>query len=145
LAGARKPVQDDDERGVVCIRRQTVRGCRCLAVLCVLQSIAAMAADGIELSMKSHAMASTVVPAEVAPTKGGTTPLTDPLLGAGAQGDARPIPHTCRGSLRDLCYDGVEGRLVYRGAAPYMPRFEGFTPESVSLRHNGLAVRYSFR
>jgi hypothetical protein len=130
---------------VSCVRRQTVRRYRCLALLCVLQSFAAAAADGLDLSMKSRAMASTVAPAEVAPTKSGSTPLADPLLSPSPQNDSRAVARTCRGSLRDLCYDGVEGRIVYRGAAPYMPRIGGFTPESMSLRHNGIALRYSFK
>jgi hypothetical protein len=123
-----------------------VRGSRCLLLLCVLQAIATQAADGLDLSMKSKAMASNVAPpAEAVPTRSGSTLFPDALLAQGSHEDSRAVPRTCRGSLRDLCYDGVEGRIVYRGAAPYMPRIDGFTPESVSLRHNGLAVRYSFR
>jgi hypothetical protein len=111
-----------------------------------LQAIATEAADGLDLSMKSKAMATNVAPsAEPVPTRSGSTLFPDALLAQASRDESRAVPRTCRGNLRDLCYDGVEGRIVYRGAAPYMPRVEGLTAESVSLRHNGLALRYSFR
>ena len=53
--------------------------------------------------------------------------------------------NTCGSSAADLCYDRAERRIVYRPAREYMPRFDGLTAENVSLRRNGIQVKYSFR
>jgi hypothetical protein len=44
-----------------------------------------------------------------------------------------------------VCYDALDGRIVYRGARAYMPKVDGFQPESVSLRRNGIVFKYSFQ
>jgi hypothetical protein len=45
----------------------------------------------------------------------------------------------------DVCYDLVEGRVVYRPARALLPAVEGLRPESVSLRRDRIVLRYSFR
>lgn len=62
---------------------------------------------------------------------------------------ARLGPHGPRGacgvSPSDLCFDMADGRIVYRPARQYMPKFDGLTAESLTVRRDGLRFRYSFR
>jgi len=51
----------------------------------------------------------------------------------------------CERSASDLCYDLADRRIVYRPVRQYMPKFDGLTAESISLRRNGVRLRYSFR
>jgi hypothetical protein len=51
----------------------------------------------------------------------------------------------CEHSGSDLCYDLADRRIVYRPARRYMPQLDGLTAESVSLRRDGVRLRYSFR
>ena len=51
----------------------------------------------------------------------------------------------CERTAADLCYDYADRRMVYRPARQWMPSFEGFTPESVSLRRDAIRFKYSFR
>jgi hypothetical protein len=39
----------------------------------------------------------------------------------------------------------ADGRIVYRPARAYMPQFDGMRAESISLRHNKVVLKYSFR
>ena len=55
-------------------------------------------------------------------------------------GLARPV---CR--PQDVCHDVVEGRILYRGARRYMPSWQGMDAEGISLKHDRLILRYSFR
>ena len=52
---------------------------------------------------------------------------------------------TCEAAARDLCFDAVDGRIVYRSARKFMPQFDGLTPESVSVRSNRVTLKYSFK
>lgn len=51
----------------------------------------------------------------------------------------------CERSASDICYDLADGRIVYRPARQYMPKFDGLTAESVSLRRDAIRLRYSFK
>lgn len=51
----------------------------------------------------------------------------------------------CQHNATALCYDVADRRVVYRPARRYMPQFEGMRAESVSLRHNRIVLKYSFR
>jgi hypothetical protein len=51
----------------------------------------------------------------------------------------------CANSGSSVCFDAASGRIVYRGAREYMPRVSGFSPESVSIRHNAIVFKYSFQ
>ena len=51
----------------------------------------------------------------------------------------------CDSSATDLCYDLKEARLVYKPARAYMPSVPGLRAESISLRHDRIVFKYSFR
>jgi hypothetical protein len=51
----------------------------------------------------------------------------------------------CEHSTSGLCYDQADRRIVYTPARHYMPKFEGLTAESVSLRRDAIRFKYSFR
>ena len=67
------------------------------------------------------------------------------LLLAEEQETRGPKGVGCEFSAKDVCYDLTAGRVVYRGARAYMPTIEGLTPDSVSLRHNRVTFKYSFK
>lgn len=52
---------------------------------------------------------------------------------------------TCEAAARDLCFDAAEGRIVYRAARNYMPKWDGLTPESVNVRGHRVTLKYSFK
>ena len=58
---------------------------------------------------------------------------------------ARGLRGACDVAASDLCYDAADRRIVYRPARQYMPKVDGFTAESVSLRRNSIRFRYSFK
>jgi hypothetical protein len=98
------------------------------------------------LSLKSKVLAAAGAPS----TKQAEAPFTiahDPLpqLLMTEEQDRRTVRATCEAAARDLCFDASDGRIVYRGARNYMPRIEGLTPESVSVRSNRVMLKYSFR
>ena len=51
----------------------------------------------------------------------------------------------CDASATDLCYDLKEARLVYKPARAFMPSMPGLRAESISLRHDRIVLKYSFR
>jgi len=51
----------------------------------------------------------------------------------------------CESSTSDLCYSLADGRIVYRPARQYMPKFDGLTAENISLRRNAIRFKYSFK
>jgi hypothetical protein len=117
-----------------------------LAALPLLAPGLASAADGLELAMKSKSMAAASAQAVSAPTPVPVGKDHLPELLLRAENDERSLAAAgCRSAASDLCYDLKEGRLTYSGARQYMPRLEGFKAESVSLRHDGFVLRYSFR
>ena len=108
-------------------------------------ALAVQAADGVELSLRTKALAAnSVAPKSDAPFTAGRDPLPQLLL-AEEQESRGPKGVGCEFSARDVCYDLTSGRVVYRGARAYMPKVEGLTPESVSLRHNRIVFKYSFK
>lgn len=108
-------------------------------------AFAVQAADGVELSQKAKALAAgSVAPKSDAPFTAGRDPLPQLLL-AEEQESRGASGVGCEFTARDVCYDLTAGRVVYRGARTYMPTIEGLTPESVSLRHNRVIFKYSFR
>ena len=118
-----------------------------IAVTAVLASLAfaANAADGVELSLKTKALASaSVAPKSDAPFAAGRDPF--PLLMLQEEQERRgPRGVGCEFTARDVCYDLADGRVVYRPVRAYMPKFDGLRPESVSLRHNRVVFKYSFK
>jgi hypothetical protein len=56
-----------------------------------------------------------------------------------------PAASGCETSSQDLCYDLREARIVYRRARAYMPEISGLRAESISLRHDRVVLKYTFR
>ena len=50
----------------------------------------------------------------------------------------------CDASKSDFCYDASDQHIVYRPARALMPTIHGLTPESISVRRNGIRFKYSF-
>ncbi len=120
------------------------------AVLASL-AFAVQAADGVELSLRTKALASasmapsaSVAPKSDAPFAAGRDPLPQLLL-LEEQERRGPNGAGCEFTARDVCYDLTAGRVVYRGARAFMPAIEGLTPESVSLRSSRVTFKYSFK
>ena len=59
--------------------------------------------------------------------------------------DRRGPAASCEASATDLCYDVKEARIVYKPARTYMPSVPGLRAESISLRHDRIVYKYSFR
>ncbi len=51
----------------------------------------------------------------------------------------------CDSNANSVCFDAAAGRIVYRGAREYMPKVDGLSPESVSVRRNSVVFKYSFK
>jgi hypothetical protein len=98
------------------------------------------AADGLDLSSRSHAAALESAARMNLPALG-RDPLVDHALRI--ERDEALARSGCR--LHDVCYDAADGRVVYRGARRYMPSWHGVEAEGVSLKRDRLVLRYSFR
>ena len=108
----------------------------------------ARAADVVDSSLKSRALASAAAPvakqSSDAPFMSAHDPM--PFLLMQEEQDRRSVRGgTCEAAARDLCFDAVDGRIVYRSARKFMPQFDGLTPESVSVRSNRVTLKYSFK
>ncbi len=117
-----------------------------IAATAVLVSLAfaANAADGVELSLKTKELASSTKPKSDAPFAAGRDPF--PLLMLQEEQERRgPVGVGCEFTARDVCYDLNDRRVVYRPVRAYMPKVDGLRPESVSLRHNRIVFKYSFK
>jgi hypothetical protein len=70
----------------------------------------------------------------------------DPILGIARHPEAASAgPRAgCERSTADLCYDVADHHIVYRPARQFMPGFRGLTAENISVRRNGIRVKYSF-
>ena len=115
----------------------------CVALVASLP-LAAMASEGVELSMKSKTMAAAGEPAKdaQAPFRHARDPMPELVL---REEDERRGPMAaCANVASAVCYDVGSGRIVYRGARQYMPTVDGLTPESISLRRGRVTLRYSF-
>ena len=51
----------------------------------------------------------------------------------------------CEASASELCYDLKDARIVYKPARALMPSIPGLRAESISLRHDRVVLKYSFR
>jgi hypothetical protein len=77
---------------------------------------------------------------------GTSTQSSDPTLEilrheepAHAPGSAK-----CENSSKDLCYDSADRHIVYRPARMLMPKIAGLTAENISVRRDGIKLKYSF-
>ena len=115
----------------------------CTALLASL-ALPAAASEGVDLSMKSRSMAATSEPAKnaQAPFRHARDPLPELVLRD--EEERRGPAGACENGSGSVCYDMVSGKIVYRGARAYMPKVDGLTPESVSLRRGRLTLKYSF-
>jgi hypothetical protein len=68
----------------------------------------------------------------------------DPIPGAPVR-SRQSYRGACEHSPTGLCYDQADHRIVYTHARLYMPKFDGLTAESVSLRRDAIRFKYSFR
>jgi len=117
-----------------------------VSALTALVALAAQANDGVELSLRSRTLAAAaVIPAKQAdaPFQTGRDPLPELMLRE--EQERRGPSGACEISTTALCYDLADRRVNFRAARQYMPKIDGLRAESVSLRHNRLILKYSFR
>lgn len=121
---------------------------RAATVIIAVAGLQAGAAErGEEMAARSRTLASANALEGARPTIAPFTAAYDPIPGLLQRDElaARKPQGACEANARDLCYDMVERRIVYRPVRQYMPRVDGLTAESVSLRHDRLVLKYSFR
>src|SRR5436853_2500527 len=124
---------------------------RSILIVTLLASVAGLPAganEGVELSAKAKSLAvATAVPpakqAEAPFARGGRDPM--PELMMREEQERRGPSGSCEATASALCYDLADRRIVYRQARAYMPQFDGLRAESVSLRHDKVIFKYSFR
>lgn len=123
---------------------------RSLMVTAIFASAAlpVWAADGgVELSNKARTLASA---SEGLPAKNAEAPFRlarDPMpeLLMREEQERKGLRGACDAAATTLCYDMTDRRIVYRPARQYMPKFDGLRAEAVSLRHDRIILKYSFR
>jgi hypothetical protein len=115
-------------------------------------ALSAIANDGVELSMKTKALAAAGTGVFVNPAKQSSSaaPFTyahDPMPQLVLLDDQEKTvaQSACDSSVKQVCYDVGSQRIVYRGAREYMPSVQGMRPESLSVRHNRVVFSYSFK
>ncbi len=108
---------------------------------------AAHANEGMDLSQKSKLMAAAPVPSKQTQAPFTSPSARDPIpeLILREEQERRGPKGACDYTATDLCYDLADRRIVYRPVRQYMPRFEGLSPDSVSLRHDKVVFKYTFR
>ena len=121
---------------------------RLLAIAVVASlGLPALGAEGVDLHSRSIASASasaatSAKSAAMAPFRAGRDPLPEMLLAE--ELERRGPRGSCETATTDLCYDLRDGRVVYRKARAYMPRIDGLTAESISVRRDRIIFKYSF-
>ena len=121
-------------------------------------SLAATAAGDGPVELRTKALASAASTSVLAGPMVGSThrldeapfmPATrDPLpamMQEQEQAERAAAVSRCDGNANSVCFDAVDGRIVYRGAREYMPKMDGLSPESVSVRRNSVVFKYSFK
>ena len=123
---------------------------RSILIVTLLASVAGLpvgANEGVELAKaKSLAVATAVPPAKQAEApfaRGGRDPMPELLMRE--EQERRGPAGACEATASSLCYDLADRRIVYRQARAYMPQFDGLRAESVSLRHDKIVFKYSFK
>lgn len=117
---------------------------RTLVVILASLALPAMAGEGAELVMSSRdlAAAAAIPAARLKAPFRSRDPMPELLLREELA--SRGPRGACEVATTDLCYDLRDGRIVYRRARAYMPRIEGLTAESISLRRDRIIFKYSF-
>ena len=110
-------------------------------------ALGARANDGTDLSLRSKALAAaaTATVREIPASPAAPVDTTMPLLPVMGETDQLVPRDKCALSGRDVCYDALAGHIVVRPAREFMPRINGLTPESLSVRHNRISFTYSFK
>jgi hypothetical protein len=124
-----------------------------IAVLIALAGLAlpAQAQEGIELARRAKSLASSASfapPPAAKPSvwSADATFLLSPIeTPVGVPVETRLPRADCEITASDLCFDTRERHTVYRGVRDYMPKMDGFRPESVSLKREGIVLKYSFK
>ena len=126
-----------------------------IAALLTGASASAAALDTAEIMRKAKAYA---VPAP-APAPGNSGMLASPaapndpfvvpasmfdVAPRSDRGEARPRG-ACENNGSNLCYDVDSRRVVYRPVRKYMPTVDGLTPENISVKRDGIVLKYSFK
>ncbi len=118
-----------------------------IAIVFASAAVSAQASEGVDLS--NRARSSAAASAVVVSVKQADAPFRnrDPLpeLLMQEEQERRGPSGACQHNSTALCYDLADRRVVYRPARAYMPHLEGLRAESVSLRHNKIVLKYSFR
>ena len=112
----------------------------------VLASLAfgARANDGVDLSLRSKALAAAATVGREAPAPAAAAESMLPLLPVMGETETLAVQSAaCKG--RDVCYDALAGHIVVRPAREFMPRVNGLTAENLSVRHNRVVFTYSFK
>lgn len=121
--------------------------CRSFVIALVFASAAlpALGSEGVDLSnrARSSAAASAVSVKQADAPFRNRDPLPELLLHE--EQERRGPSGACQHNATALCYDLADRRIVYRPIRRYMPQFEGLRAESVSLRHDKVVLKYSFR
>jgi hypothetical protein len=131
-----------------------MRRSTCIAAVLASLGLAAHAADAV-VEFPAHTKIADASPAlraivSSAGFKQANAPFTrardsSPDLAFREERLLRGPQGACEYSKGDVCYDAADARLVYRPARRYMPKVDGLTPESVSLRPNRIVLKYSFK
>ena len=119
------------------------------AILASLGFAAQANEGGDDLSMRSRSMAAAASTNAALP-KSAEAPFRvrrDPLpeMTYREEMERRGPRGACEASASDLCYDLADGRVVYRPVREYMPAMPGLRAESISVRHDRVVLKYSFR
>jgi hypothetical protein len=119
-----------------------------VAIILASPALAAQANEGLDSTLKSRAMASAAVSSansslSQAPFTQARDPLPQMILRE--EQERRVSRGTCQHSAQDLCYDLADARIVYRPVRRYLPAIDGLRAESISLRHDRVIFKYSFK
>ena len=126
-----------------------------IAAMLMGASASAVALDTVEIMRKAKAYAvpapapapgsSSMLPSPAAPTDPFVVPASMfELAPRSDHGEPRPRG-ACENNGGNLCYDVDSRRVVYRPIRKYMPAVDGLTPENISVKRNGIVLKYSFR
>ena len=125
-----------------------------IAVSIALAGLAfpAQAQEGIELARRAKSLASSAAMANppVVAKPGAWAADAAALLSSfeapvALPADLRRPRADCEITASDLCFDTRERHTVYRGAREYMPKVDGLTPESMSMKRSGIVFKYTFK
>jgi hypothetical protein len=109
-------------------------------------ALTAQAGEGLDLAARSKSSATIGARSASASAPflvGASDASVEALLHFEPQAPA--LRSACDRATIDVCYDATDGRIVYKPARQYMPKLEGLTAESISVRHDRVVFKYSFK